>query len=88
MTSKKALITGITGMDGKLLSSLWVLKGYTVYGLYRNNPNKSLVKIDNVTYIESDLSNLDDLKTLFGELIFDEIYNLGLGGNILNIRFK
>ena len=77
MTSKKALITGITGMDGKLLSSLLLLKGYTVYGLYRNNPNKSLVKIDNVTYIESDLSNLDDLKTLFGELIFDEIYNLG-----------
>ena len=77
MTSKKALITGITGMDGKLLSSLLLLKGYTVYGLYRNNPNKSLVKIENVTYIEADLSNLDNLKTLFGDLVFDEIYNLG-----------
>ena len=77
MTSKKALITGITGMDGKLLSSLLLLKGYTVYGLYRNNPNKELLKIDGVTYIESDLSKLDSLDILFSDYEFDEIYNLG-----------
>jgi len=77
MTSKKALITGITGMDGKLLSDLLISKGYVVYGLYRNNPNKVLNKIDGVEYIQSDLSNLDDLNTLFGNIVFDEIYNLG-----------
>lgn len=77
MTSKKALITGITGMDGKLLSDLLISKGYIVYGLYRNNPNKVLNKIDGVEYIQSDLSNLDDLNTLFGDIVFDEIYNLG-----------
>jgi len=77
MTSKKALITGITGMDGKLLSDLLICKGYVVYGLYRNNPNKVLNKIDGVEYIQSDLSNLDDLNTLFGNIVFDEIYNLG-----------
>lgn len=77
MTSKKALITGITGMDGKLLSDLLISKGYMVYGLYRNNPNKVLNKIDGVEYIQSDLSNLDDLSTLFGDIVFDEIYNLG-----------
>jgi len=77
MTSKKALITGITGMDGKILSSLLLEKGYEVFGLYRNNPNKKLNRIDGVTYIESDLSNLKDLKNLFRGITFDEIYNLG-----------
>ena len=77
MTSKKALITGINGMDGKLLSSLLLSKGYTVYGLFRNNPNKPLTKIEGVQYIESDLSNLGNLNELFGDLVFDEIYNLG-----------
>ena len=77
MISKKALITGINGMDGKLLSSLLLSKGYTVYGLFRNNPNKPLIKIKGVQYIESDLSNLGNLNELFGDLFFDEIYNLG-----------
>lgn len=77
MTSKKALITGVTGMDGKLLADLLISKGYMVYGLYRNNPNKVLNKIDGIEYIQSDLSNLDDLNTLFGDVVFDEIYNLG-----------
>lgn len=77
MISKKALITGINGMDGKLLSSLLLSKGYTVYGLFRNNPNKPLMKIEGVEYIESDLSNLGNLNELFGDLVFDEIYNLG-----------
>ena len=58
MTSKSALVTGITGMDGSLLADLLLSKGYNVFGLYRNNPNKNLVKIEGVFYIESDLSDL------------------------------
>jgi GDPmannose 4,6-dehydratase len=54
-----------------------LLKGYHVFGLYRNNPNKELLKIDGVTYIESDLSKLDSLDVLFSDYEFDEIYNLG-----------
>lgn len=77
MTSKKALITGITGMDGRILSDLLLLKGYHVFGLYRDNPNKELLKIDGVTYIDSDLSKLDSLDVLFSDYEFDEIYNLG-----------
>jgi len=77
MTSKTALITGITGMDGKLLTNFLLSKGYKIYGLYRNNPKKNLIKIDGVTYIESDLSNLDSLNELFFNYHFDEIYNLG-----------
>lgn len=77
MISKKALITGITGMDGRLLADLLLSKGYEVVGLYRNNPNKELLKIDGVTYISSDLSNLDSINVLFSNHKFDEIYNLG-----------
>jgi len=77
MTSKTALITGITGMDGKLLTNFLLSKGYKIYGLYRNNPKKNLIKIDGITYIESDLSNLDSLNELFFNYHFDEIYNLG-----------
>jgi GDPmannose 4,6-dehydratase len=77
MTSKTALITGITGMDGKLLTKFLLSKGYKIFGLYRNNPKKNLIKIDGVTYIESDLSNLDSLNELFFNYHFDEIYNLG-----------
>lgn len=77
MTSKTALITGITGMDGKLLTKFLLSKGYKIFGLYRNNPKKNLIKIDGITYIESDLSNLDSLNELFFNYYFDEIYNLG-----------
>jgi GDPmannose 4,6-dehydratase len=77
MTSKTALITGITGMDGKLLTKFLLSKRYKIFGLYRNNPKKNLIKIDGITYIESDLSNLDSLNELFFNYHFDEIYNLG-----------
>jgi GDPmannose 4,6-dehydratase len=77
MTFKSALVTGITGMDGSLLADLLLSKGYNVFGLYRNNPNKNLVKIEGVFYIESDLSDLPPLEYLFRDYRFDEIYNLG-----------
>jgi GDPmannose 4,6-dehydratase len=77
MASKNALITGITGMDGKLLADLLLSKEYNVFGLYRKNPNKTFAQIEGITYIESDLSNLPPLDELFRGRHFDEIYNLG-----------
>ena len=77
MTSKSALITGITGMDGRLLADLLLSKGYSVFGLYRKNPSKTFAPIEGITYIESDLSNLPPLNELFRGHHFDEIYNLG-----------
>jgi GDPmannose 4,6-dehydratase len=77
MTSRSALITGITGMDGRLLADLLLSKGYSVFGLYRKNPNKTFLPIEGITYIESDLSNLPPLNELFHGHHFDEIYNLG-----------
>ena len=87
MTSKKALITGITGMDGRLLAHLLLEKGYEVFGLYRNNPSRELTKMEGITYIESDLSNLKNLPDLFSEIIFDEIYNLG-GQTFINFGWE
>jgi len=77
MTSKSALITGITGMDGRLLADLLLSKGYNVFGLYRNNQAKTFIPIERVSYIEADLSNLPPLDELFIGYHFDEIYNLG-----------
>ena len=42
---KRALITGITGQDGRYLSQLLAEKGYQVFGLIRGqaNPKSQLV---------------------------------------------
>ena len=77
MTSKVALITGITGMDGTLLANFLLSKGYKIVGLFRNKPTNNFSKIDGVTYIESDLFDLDAIDDLLFEYKFDEIYNLG-----------
>ena len=34
-SSRKAIITGITGQDGAYLAQLLLSKGYTVYGAFR-----------------------------------------------------
>ena len=36
-SSKKALITGITGQDGSYLAEFLIKKGYTVYGIIRRS---------------------------------------------------
>ena len=38
---KKALITGITGMDGSYLADLLLTKGYEVYGMERRASTKN-----------------------------------------------
>ncbi len=37
MSSKRALITGITGQDGAYLAQLLLQKGYSVHGLVRRS---------------------------------------------------
>ncbi len=39
MTSKRALITGITGQDGRFLADLLHGKGYQVFGLLKGQAN-------------------------------------------------
>ena len=48
MTVKKALITGITGMDGSYLSELLLKKGYIVHGIIRRSSNINTTHIEHI----------------------------------------
>ena len=46
MSSKRALITGITGQDGSYLAELLLSKGYEVHGLVRRSSCFNTNRID------------------------------------------
>lgn len=77
---KRALITGITGQDGRHLSELLVSKGYQVFGLVRgqNNPKTEMILDENpaVELIEGDLRDLPSLIAAVEQVQPDEVYNL------------
>ena len=77
---KKALITGITGMDGSHLADFLLEKGYDVYGLERRSSTKNRTNIkhiqDKITLIEGDLTDQMSLVRCLREIQPDEIYNL------------
>lgn len=77
---KKALITGINGMDGSHLSDLLLEKGYEVYGLERRSAH---IKRDNTKHIEDRIhyitGDMTDKASLERALMIcnpDEVYNL------------
>lgn len=75
----KALITGITGMDGSYLAELLLEKGYEVHGLVRrsSSPNTKRINhiIDKITVHMGDLSDVNNLIKILKEVQPDEIYN-------------
>ena len=75
-----ALITGITGQDGRFLADLLHEKGYTIYGLMKgqNNPRKELVQREHpyVEIVEGDLCDLASLISAVDRVQPDEVYNL------------
>ena len=77
---KKALITGITGMDGSHLSDLLLEKGYKVYGMERraSTPNRTNIKHleDKITFVNGDLTDQMSLVRCLKKVEPDEIYNL------------
>ena len=48
MTSKRALITGITGQDGSYLAELLLEKGYEVHGIIRRSSSFNTGRIDHI----------------------------------------
>lgn len=78
---KRALITGITGQDGRYLSEFLAGKGYQVFGLIRgqNNPKAQLVQEENprLELVEGDLRDLSSLIAVMEAVQPDEVYNLG-----------
>lgn len=77
---KTALITGITGQDGRHLAELLHEKKYTIYGIIRgqHNPKRADIEASHpyVKLIEADLTDLSSLQRALDEANPDEVYNL------------
>lgn len=81
-TSKKALITGITGQDGSYLAEFLLDKGYQVHGLTRRSSSANLQRISHLErnpglfLHEGDLGDSSSLKRVVEKVHPDEVYNL------------
>jgi len=78
---KRALITGIAGMDGSHLADYLLETGYEVYGLVRrksttDHPNIDHIEAD-ITLIIGDLQDQNSIVRAVQQSNPDEIYNLG-----------
>ena len=80
---KRALITGITGMDGSHMADFLLEKGYKVFGMERRS---STLNRDNTLHLESnedfefvngDLTDQNSIFRVLRETKPDEVYNLG-----------
>lgn len=88
MTTKVALITGITGQDGSYLAEFLLEKGYIVHGIKRRASLFNTQRIDQIyqdPHVNNahfklhygDLSDTSNLIRIIQETQPDEIYNLG-----------
>ena len=82
MSTKSALITGITGQDGAYLSKLLLEKDYTVYGLLARRSTDTLWRLrelgvdKQVQLIDGDISDLSSLIRAMQLSAATEVYNL------------
>jgi GDPmannose 4,6-dehydratase len=78
---KRALITGINGMDGSHLADFLLDKGYEVYGMERRSSSKNRTNTSHlegkINFINGDLSDQNSLFRCIKESNPDEVYNLG-----------
>ena len=78
---KRALITGIHGMDGSHLADLLLSLDYEVYGMERRVTTKDRENTRHlegkVTFLRGDLSDQSSLFRCLKESDPDEVYNLG-----------
>ena len=81
-SEKRALITGINGMDGSHLADFLLEKGYVVYGMerrssYKNRENTGHLETNkNFHFITGDLTDQNSLFRTLKESNPDEVYNL------------
>jgi len=79
---KKALITGVNGMDGSHLADLLLEKNYIVYGMERRSSAKNrintahLEREDNFHFITADMTDQNSLYRALKDSQPDEVYNL------------
>jgi GDPmannose 4,6-dehydratase len=80
MTSKRALITGITGQDGSYLAELLLAKGYEVTGMVRRASVENFERIEHlrgkVRLEQADLLDQLSMIDLIQRIEPHEVYNL------------
>lgn len=81
-SSKRVLITGITGQDGAYLAKMLLEKGYEVYGAFRRTSDMNMSRLKQLG-IENDVKSVDfelleftNLRRTLERVKPDEIYNL------------
>jgi GDPmannose 4,6-dehydratase len=83
-TTKRAVITGITGQDGAYLAELLLAKGYQVTGTFRRASSTNFWRIEelgiaahpNLSLVEYDLTDMASSIRLIQDAQPDEVYNL------------
>ncbi len=77
---KKALITGINGMDGSHLADFLLEKDYQVFGIERRSSTKNRTNTKHldgkITFLNGDLTDQNSLLRCLKQSDPDEIYNL------------
>jgi len=77
----RALVTGVTGQDGRYLAEFLKGKGYDVFGLVAGQQNAGLDElVEQYPYVEPVSGDLRDLPSLIAAVEQaqpDEVYNLG-----------
>jgi GDPmannose 4,6-dehydratase len=92
-TTKKALITGITGQDGAYLAEFLINKGYQVHGLKRRTSLFNTDRIDhlyqgpheknrNLILHHGDMTDSSSLVRIIQQVQPDEIYNLAAQSHV------
>ena len=93
MTSRVALISGITGQDGAYLAELLLAKGYEVHGIKRRSSSFNTGRIDHLyhdphekgvklTLHHGDMTDATNLIRVVQETQPDEIYNLAAQSHV------
>ena len=86
MLNKKALITGITGMDGSYLAELLLSKGYEVHGIIRRSSTFNTGRIDHIfdrlNLHYGDITDPLVISDLISKIKPDEIYNLAAQSHV------
>ncbi len=76
---KRALITGVNGMDGSYMSDLLLEKGYEVFGMERRSSVKNRTNTSHlegkINFLTGDLTDQNSLLRVIKESDPDEIYN-------------
>lgn len=93
MSSKKAIITGITGQDGSYLAELLLAKNYEVHGVIRRASTFNTGRIDHLyqdPHIHGvrlflhygDINDANTMRKLVYQVKPDEIYHLGAQSHV------